>query len=354
MADAQSMSERFSSSPFIPASASVGAVMRTVLYALVPGIVLYALLFGWGVIVNILLASISSLAFELVMLVVRGRPLRRYLFDGSALVTAVLLALALPPLVAWWIPVAGAFVAIVAAKHLYGGLGYNAFNPAMAGYAVLLISFPREMSIWAEPLALAEHPLSLAQTLVFSLAHQLPDALSFDALTSATPLDYLRTQVGLGRSVRDSVGAPIFGHVAGLGMEWVNAGYLLGGVWLIYRKVISWHIPVAVLASLACISGIGFVLDPQVYASPLLHLFGGASMLGAFFIATDPITASTTPWGRIIYGAGIGVLIFSIRAWGGYPDGVAFAVLVMGLTVPLVDQYTVPRAFGARARHGDG
>lgn len=326
--------------------------MRLVIYALVPGVMLYVWLFGWGVAINIGIAAVSALAFELIMLIARSRSIRLYLFDGSALVTAILMALALPPMVAWWIPVTGSFFAIVAAKHLYGGLGYNTFNPAMLGYAVLLVSFPLELSLWSAPLALLEQPLSFNEVLAYSLFHELPAAMSFDALTSATPLDYLRTETGLGKTVEAVSQAPLFGLVAGRGMEWVNTAFLLGGLWLMYKKIISWHIPCAVLGSMAAISGLSFLLDPEVFADPMLHIWGGASILGAFFIATDPITASTTPRGRVIYGCGIGILTFSIRTWGGYPDGIAFGVLLMGLTVPLLDHYTVPKVFGARVRRG--
>ena len=326
--------------------------MRIVIYAMIPGVALYVFLFGWGVAINIAIAAISALVFELTMLIARSRSIRLYLFDGSAPVTAILLALALPPMVSWWIPVTGMFFAIVAAKHLYGGLGYNTFNPAMLAYAILLVSFPRELSQWSAPLELLERPLNFIETLSYSLFHKLPNSITFDALTSATPLDHLRTEVGLGNTVDAVSHAPLFGLVAGKGMEWVNSGFLLGGIWLMYKKIISWHIPFAVLGSIAAISGLCFVLDPSVFSNPMLHLWGGASILGAFFIATDPVTASTTPKGRLMYGCGIGILTFSIRAWGGYPDGIAFGVLLMGLTVPLLDHYTVPKVFGARTKNG--
>lgn len=322
--------------------------MRTVIYALIPGVFIYMLLFGWGIVINILLACGSALLFEVVMLMLRDRPIRVFLFDGSAVVTAILLALALPPMLSWWIPVLGSFFAIVAAKHLYGGLGYNPFNPAMMAYAILLVSFPRELSLWAGPQDLVEHSLSFMETLNYSLFHQLPGSIAFDAITAATPLDYLRTELGLGKTVAEISQSPVFGYLAGHGMEWVNSAFLVGGLWLVYRRVISWHIPVSVLASIALISGLAYLLDPALFAHPLVHIWGGASILCAFFIATDPITASTTPVGRIIYGFGIGALIFAIRTWGGYPDGVAFAVLLMGLTVPMLDHYTVPKVFGAR------
>lgn len=341
-----------SSSPFVPSTASVAKVMRTVIYALLPGLILYIYLFGWGLLVNILIACASALLFEWVMLVLRDRPIRVFLFDGSALITAILLVLALPPLVPWWIPVLGCFFAIVVAKHLYGGLGYNTFNPAMAAYAVLLISFPRELTVWIAPLSQLDQSLGFLDVVQYSLFHTLPAGVQFDALTSATVLDHMRTELGLGKSLTEISRAPAFGHIAGTGFEWINAAFLLGGLWLMYKKIISWHIPFAMLAALAVISVIFYLMDAQTFANPLLHLFAGASMLGAFFIATDPVTASTTPLGRIIYGAGIGLLTFAIRAWGGYPDGVAFAVLLMGLTVPIIDYYTAPKVYGARTDYG--
>jgi len=348
MQDTNTVDSSVTSSPFIPSSASVAQIMRTVIYALIPGIIIYIGLFGWGVLINIVIASVSALVFEWLMLIVRDRPVRVYLLDGSAILTAILLALAIPPAVPWWIPVVGCFFAIVVAKHLYGGLGYNTFNPAMAAYAILLISFPRELSLWNAPLDQVKHALDFIESLQFSMFHTLPATVQYDSITSATLLDHVRTEIGLGKSIEVISRSPIFGYVSGAGYEWVNAGFLLGGLWLLYRKIISWHIPVAMLFGLAIISSISFLADANTFTNPLVQLLGGASILGAFFIATDPITASTTPIGRIIYGLGIGLITFSIRAWGGYPDGVAFAILLMGLTVPLLDHYTAPKVFGAR------
>jgi len=254
----------------------------------------------------------------------------------------------MPPMVSWWVPVIGSFFAIVVAKHLYGGLGYNTFNPAMAAYAVILISFPKELSLWSMPLDTLNVSLSFIESLKYSLFNTLPLSMSFDTFTSATLLDHVRTETGLGKSVSEITHSPAFGYIASSGFEWVNACFLLGGFWLMFKKIISWHIPISMLLSIAFISAIFYFIDKSLYANPLIHLFSGASILGAFFIATDPITASTTPLGRIIYGAGIGVLTFSIRSWGGYPDGVAFGVLLMGLLVPLLDYYTAPKVYGAR------
>jgi len=337
-----------SSSPFVQSSGSVSSVMRTVIYALLPGILLYIGLFGWSVLVNILITVVGAMFFEWLMLLLRNRPVRIYLFDGSAILTAVLLSLAIPPLAPWWLLILGIIFSIVVAKHLYGGIGYNTFNPAMAAYAVLLISFPLEMSMWSMPVDEARYLLSFTESVQYSLFQVLPQNIKFDALTSATVLDHIRTEVSSGKPL-DNIGASnVFGYIAGQGFEWVNLGFLIGGLWLIYKKIISWHIPLAVLAGITASSLISYAINPSVYVSPFIHLLGGASILGAFFIATDPVTASTTPLGRIIYGLGIGFLTFAIRSWGGYPDGIAFAVLLMGMAAPLIDYYTVPKAYGER------
>ena len=239
--------------------------------------------------------------------------------------------------------------AIVVAKHLYGGLGYNPFNPAMIGYVVLLISFPREMSSWLIPQGIGQaHALSLIETLQAIFNGLLPDRLAADALTGATPLDALRTQLGLGLAVADIRNSPVFGIVAGSGWEWAASGFLAGGLWLIYTRVAAWQIPAGLLSGLAVISTIFYLIDPQRYAPPWFHLWSGAAIFGAFFIATDPVTASTTPRGRLLYGAGVGVLTYIIRSFGGYPDGVAFAVLLMNIAAPTIDLYTQPKVFGAR------
>jgi electron transport complex protein RnfD len=282
------------------------------------------------------------------MLVARGKPLALHLGDCSAVVTAWLLAVALPPLAPWWLTTIGVLSAIVVAKHLYGGLGYNPFNPAMVGYVVLLISFPREMSTWLIPHGLDQpHAMTLLETLQAIFQSVLPARFAPDALTGATPLDVLRTKLGLGLTVTEIRNSPVFGIVSGHGWEWATLGFLAGGLWLIYTRTADWRIPAGLLGALAVISAVFFLSDPQRYAPPWFHLWSGAAIFGAFFIATDPVTASTTPRGRLIYGAGIGVLVYIIRAFGGYPDGVAFAVLLMNIVAPTIDLHTQPRVFGA-------
>ena len=344
------MNNSVASSPFVPSSNSVARIMLLVILCMLPGIIAFNYFYGWGVIINLVIACASAWLFELFMLLLLQRPLKPYVFDFSALVTAMLLALALPPLVHWWLPVVGMFFAIVVAKHLYGGLGYNTFNPAMAAYCILLVSFPKDMSLWLSPMQLAPYQLGFMDSLNYVLSGQLPGNGELDAISSATVLDHMRIQVSMNKPLTESAVSPIFGFVAGKGMEWVNLLFLGGGLVLIYKRIISWHIPVAVLASLGFFAGLFHLIDPAVYYSPMIHLLAGASILGAFFVATDPVTAATTPRGKLIYGAGIGLLMFTIRAWGGYPDGLAFAVLLMGLSVPLLDQYTLPKVFGEKKR----
>jgi electron transport complex protein RnfD len=231
------MEFRTYSSPHLPVSNSVPVMMLRVLLALIPGTVCAFWLFGWGILVNILLAGITSLAAEAAVLAARKRPVLPALLDGSALVTAVLLALALPPLTPWWIPVTGSLFAIVIAKQLYGGLGYNPFNPAMAGYVMLLISFPLELTLWTAP---GEHP-GLMDTLALLFTGSLPDGTTLDALTMATPIDSIKTRLGLNETLSEIQGGPLFGSFAGAGWEWINLWFLLGGLWLLQMKVIQWQ-----------------------------------------------------------------------------------------------------------------
>ncbi|MCP1726153.1 electron transport complex protein RnfD [Natronospira proteinivora] len=333
--------------PHLAPQNSITTMMLRVLLALVPALLVWVWFFGWGIVFNIVIASATALLAEVMMLYLRGKAIRAHLLDLSAIVTAVLLAFCLPPTTPWWITVTGVAFAIIFAKHLYGGLGHNPFNPAMAGYVVLLISFPVEMTQWLPPRQLMEDgqfPTAWAQ-LVAILTGELPGA-SLDAISRATPLDVMRTELGQARTIAEITADPRFGDLGGYGWEWIGNGVLLGGIWLIYKKVIRWQIPVAVLAGVLIPATFFYLLDPGSHASPAFHLFSGATLLCAFFIATDPVSASTTRTGRLIYGAGIGFLIYAIRSWGGYPDAVAFAVLLMNMAVPLIDRYTKPRAYG--------
>ncbi len=335
------------SSPHFHGPDTVTKVMMRVVVAMVPAIVVHYLLFGPGILINLVLAGAAALGSEALMLKLRGRPLKVFLGDGSALVTAVIVALALPPLAPWWIPVLGTAFGIVFAKHLYGGLGYNPFNPAMIAYVMLLIAFPVQMTTWPAPAPLAEASLGLGESLALVFTGALPEGMRLDALTTATPLDTLKTQLGLDHSVAEIFSThPVYGYLGSAGWEWVDLALLAGGLYLLWRRTITWHVPVGMLGALVLLAGLFHLIDADRYASPLFHLFSGGAILGAFFIATDPVSGAATPKGRLLFGAGVGILTYVIRTWGGYPDAVAFAVLMMNMAAPTIDHYTRPRVFG--------
>jgi Na+-translocating ferredoxin:NAD+ oxidoreductase subunit D len=321
---------------------TVQRMMWLVVAALTPAVIVHVLWFGWGLVINIAIATVSALVAEALVLALRKKAIGMYVTDGSAVITAMLLAFALPPLVPWWITASGAAFAIVVAKHLYGGLGYNVFNPAMVGYAALLVSFPVHMTRWLLPAGLASAELSFVQTLHTIFIGKLPTELAWDAISGATPLVAVRTYLGLRATMEEINAQPIFGLLAGVGSEWVAVAIAVGGIALLALRVIRWQIPVAMLGTVWLCSSVMHTLNPGAFSGPLLHLFGGATMLCAFFIATDPVSAATSDRGRLLYGIGIGLLTFVIRAWGGY----AFAVLLMNAAVPLLDRYTVPRIYG--------
>lgn len=320
--------------------------MLKVLLALLPGIIVYTWLFGGGILITLALATMTALSTEALMLKLRDRPIQPFLSDYSAIITAWLLALAIPPLAPWWLIVVGTAFAIIIAKQLYGGLGYNPFNPAMIGYAVLLISFPVLMTKWPAALSLAETKLSFMDQFHYIFSQTLPANITTDAITSATPLDYLKTQLKLKQSMTSIQTAPIFGVIGTKGSEYVALAYLVGGLYLWQQKIITWHLPTAFLGSIVAMAGLFWMINPAQYANPGFHLFSGASMLAAFFIITDPISGPTTPKGKLYFAAGVGIITYLIRVYGGYPDGVAFAVIFMNICVPLIDMYTQPRVFG--------
>ena len=320
--------------------------MALVLIALLPGIVASWWFFGWGVLINIGIALVSALVIETVALRLRGKAALVTLKDLSAAVTGVLLALTLPPLLPWWMTVLGVFFAIAIVKQLYGGIGFNPFNPAMAGYVFLLISFPAEMTRWLAPAPLLELQIGFLDALRITFTGNLPAALSWDGITAATVLDEMKTRLAMGQMQPEIRELPIWGLFSGLGTEWIAFWFLIGGLLLLWWRVISWHIPVAMLFALLLMASIFWLAEPDAHGSPLFHLFSGGLVLGAFFIATDPVSAATTRRGQLIFGAGIGVLVYVIRSWGGYPDAVAFAVLLMNMAAPTIDYYSQPRIYG--------
>jgi electron transport complex protein RnfD len=317
-----------------PVDGRLQQAMQRVLLATLPGMLALFWLYGWGVLINLVLAAVSALAAEAAVLRLRKRSLKPTLSDGSALVSATLLALALPPYCPWWLTVSAAASAMLFGKHLYGGVGKNPFNPAMLGFALVLVTFAQPMTHWP-----SSHGMDLMGGLeqVFGFG-QLPDAW-----VQATALDSLRINKSL---TMDELFAtnPAFGQFGGRGVEWVNLAFLAGGAFLLQQRVFSWHAPVGMLASLfvislLCWNGSG----SDSHGSPLFHLLSGASMLGAFFIVTEPVSGAKSPGARLLFGAGVGLLTYVIRTWGGYPDGVAFAVLLMNLCVPALERVVASR-----------
>jgi electron transport complex protein RnfD len=317
---------------------STTSLMRWVIVATLPGIATMSYFFGLGVISNILLASAFGVALEAALLHLRKRPVRVTLNDSSALLTGVLLGVSLPPASPWWLIGVGMVAAIVVAKQLYGGLGHNPFNPAMAGYALLLVSFPTYMTLWSPPQEL------IPDALWAQITGTLPTS-RLDSLSGATPLDAFKHKgetVLAGEFWADN---PLPEGTLSA-WRWVALAWLAGGVLLLVKRIISWHIPVAMLGSMVILATLFYISDPSHFASPLFHLLTGATLFGAFFIATDPVSAASSRRGKLIYGVGIGALVIIIRIFGGYPDAVAFAVLLMNLCVPLLDIYSVPRPMG--------
>lgn len=338
------------SSPHTHGQNSTSKVMATVILATLPGLAVMTWFFGWGTLINVMFASLVALLSEALILTIRRRPVSFFLKDNSALVTGVLLGLALPPFAPFWVTLVATAFAVVFSKQLYGGIGNNPFNPAMVGYALVLVSFPLQMTTsWA-----LSTQMSGSGTLAFSDTLQVIFAghsSLADGFSGATPLDAYKHLIG--KNTADAVLAEnTFNGWLNGGWEWVNIAFLAGGLLMLWRRVISWQIPVAMLAALSlCSLLLGW--DNDMYTPLSLHLLSGATMLGAFFIATDPVSASTTPTGKLIYGAGIGVLIYVIRTWGSYPDAVAFAVLLMNFAAPFIDAYTQPRTYGhQKARRG--
>jgi len=348
------------SSPHNHNQTETSALMRLVIYALLPGILAQWYFFGWGNIIHITLTISTALLCEFIVLSLRSKNnISKQIFDGSAILTAILLGICLPAIAPWWISVIGAAFAILVVKQLYGGLGHNPFNPAMAAYVMLLISFPIQMTSWQPPLSLVNIDLDFANTITtiftgFTSEGYSVEQLrtSIDGFTMATPLDTLKTNIGLGFTVFETIQNNIF--ISGLssslgfalGWEWINIAFLAGGLVLIVKKAIAWQTPISFLFSLFLCSFIAYSISPDTSASTLFHWLSGGCMLGAFFILTDPVTGATSIKGRLIIGALAGLLVYLIRTFGGYPDGVAFAVLLCNMAAPLVDQYTRPRTYG--------
>ncbi|AYH44354.1 RnfABCDGE type electron transport complex subunit D [Azoarcus sp. DN11] len=327
-------------SPYIRKPASVQGVMLAVLVALIPALVVYAWQIAAVVLVNLAIATATAMAGEAFVLKLRARPIAPALSDLSAVVTAWLVVLCFPPILPWWATVLGVLIAIVAVKHLYGGLGQNPFNPAMVAYCAMIVAFPALMSQWP-PAGQLDFQTQLG--LVLGGVREL------DGITGATALDTVKTGLrAAGATVETVMAQGSFGLVGGRGWEWLAPAYAAGGAYLLARRVITWHMPAAFLVALAMISGAFWLANPGQFTSPLFHLASGGAMLGAFFIVTDPVSGATTPRGKLIFAAGVALVAYVIRVFGAFPEGIAFAVLLMNICVPLIDMNTQPRVFGYR------
>ena len=312
-----------SPSPHVHGGDSIEKNMYGVLIALVPTFIFSIVFFGLGAILVTLTSVVACLVFEYVIqkYLMKQRPT---IWDGSAIITGVLLAFNLPSSLPLWIVVIGALVAIGIGKMSFGGLGNNIFNPALVGRVFLLISFPVQMTTWPVPNGFA----------------------TADAATGATPLALVKEAVGdTLSSVGITTGNLILGNIGGSLGEVAAIGLLLGFAYMLIRKIISWHIPVAIFATVIVFSGILNLADPAQFAGPVFHLFTGGLMLGAIFMATDYVTSPMTHKGMLIYGVGIGLLTVIIRVFGAYPEGMSFAILIMNGFTPLINRYCKPRRF---------
>lgn len=341
--------------PFAHEPVSISRTMVLVMLALLPATAFGIYQFGWPALFTWLLCIGTAVLAEAICLAIAGKPIRPYLMDGSALLTGWLLAMTLPPWAPWWISVVGSLFAIVIGKQIFGGIGQNLFNPAMAARVALLISFPLEMTTWVLP-----RPFSTegAPDFFHSLGITFGSRFDIDTMSSASILGHVKTELTTGMSLGDAMTnvynpmALMIGTVPGSMGETSGILLILGGIFLLLKRIISWHIPVSMLASLALLASIFNLINPHQYPNALYHLLSGATMLAAFFIATDLVTSPVTGRGQILFGAGCGALIFIIRTWAGYPEGAGFAVLLMNAMTPLIDHYIKPRIYG-RTRKGE-
>lgn len=336
-------------SPHAHAANSVSRIMATVMLALVPATLFGFWLYGWPAVYLWAVSLLAAVAGEAATLKFQRRAVKPALLDGSGVLTAWLLALSLPPWAPWWIAVVGALFAVVIGKQVFGGLGQNVFNPAMAARVMLLISFPLEMTTWVPPISQPGLLDSLAVTF---------GGMQLDAVSSASLLGHVKTEFSRGLDLQQALA----GHYAPLQALWgQRSGSLgetsallifIGGLFLIARRIIRWHAPVAMLAGVALPALLMNLIAPEHYAAPLVHLLSGGLMLAAFFIVTDPVTSPNTAAGQLVFGLGCGFLTYVIRTWGSYPEGVAFAVMLMNAATPLIDRYVKPRIYG-RTRKGE-
>lgn len=333
-------------SPHAVTNRSTSQIMGLVLLALAPAVLAGFWQFGWPAFLLWASCALTCLVCEALCLHWAGKRVLPVLWDGSALLTATLLAMSLPPFLPIWLGMAGSVLAIVLAKQVFGGLGCNLFNPAMVGRTILLVSFPVQMTQWVAPEHL-QHGMTFAQGLAISLGQAaIPDAVS-----SASLLGHVKTEVGRGAELLSAL-TPFVNDDAILGARAGSLGetssllILIGGLFLVAKRIIGLRIPLGFLLGVAVPAFIAHHAAPQSFVPATTHLLSGGVMLGAFFIATDYVTSPSSPAGQWLFALGGGLLTWLIRTWGGYPEGVGFAILIMNATTPLLDMWTRPRIFG--------
>ena len=322
-----------SASPHVHSDKTSKKVMYDVLYALIPAFMVSIYVFGISALIMTSVAVISCIAFEYLI--------QKFLLkttititDGSALITGILLAFNLPSTLPLWMVIIGSLVAIGVAKMSFGGLGFNIFNPALVGRVFLLVSFPVQMTSWPTPV---ENNTSL-----------------FDAVTGETTLGIIKEGLMYGETMStlsDKIPSMMdlfLGITSGSAGEMSGLALIIGGLYLLLRKVITWHIPVTILGTMAAFTGIFWLVNPELFANPLIHILSGGAILGAFYMATDLVTSPMTKKGMIVFAVGIAVITVVIRLYGAYPEGISFAILIMNAFVPLINTYFKPRRFGSK------
>lgn len=343
------------SGPYAHSAASISRTMTLVMLALLPATLFGVYLYGWPAL-NLLAVTVAcALVTEAACLAIAGKPVTTYLMDGSAALSGWLLAMTLPPWAPWWIGALGSLIAILVGKQVFGGIGQNLFNPAMVARVALLIAYPLEMTRFTAPQRLfSDDAPGFAQSLDITFGGRLP----VDFVSGASVLAHVKTEVGRHIPLQDAL-TPVFHTLSGLlglgtgSMGETSAVLILGGgLFLLAKRIITWPVPVAMIGTLMALAALFHWIDPEVYLGPLVHLLSGATVLGAFFIATDPVTSPVTTRGQLLFGAGCGALVFVIRTWAGYPEGMAFAVMLMNALTPIIDHYVRPRVYG-RDRKGE-
>ncbi len=319
-----------SPSPHVSSQLTIPQIMRAVIFAMLPALAISVYNFGLSAIIVTLTAVVSAALFEYViaLYLLKVKP---NLMDGSAIITGMLLAFNVPANLPWWIVIIGSAVAVGVGKMSFGGLGNNPFNPALVGRVFMLISFPVQMTNWP-----------------------VPTFAKVDAVTGATALGALKEGLLLGKTVPEimpelpSYSDMFFGFQGGSVGEMSALAMIIGLIYMLWRKIITWHIPISNLVAVAIFSGIFYLINPDRFASPIFHLMTGGVLLGAIFMATDYVTSPFTHKGMIIFGVGIGLITVLIRLFGGYPEGVSFAILIMNAFVPIINKYTKPVKFGTK------